>query len=65
MTLSARQGEILCLMAEGLTAKECGLKLGISHRTVEIHVAKAVANMFARNRVHAIVLWDRRSREAS
>jgi DNA-binding NarL/FixJ family response regulator len=35
--LTARQREILQRLAEGSSAKEIALSLGISHRTVEFH----------------------------
>lgn len=35
--LSARQLEVIRLLASGLTAKECSTRLGISRRTVESH----------------------------
>ncbi len=36
-TLTARERDVLTGVAEGLTNKEIGTKLGISHRTVESH----------------------------
>jgi len=41
-TLSPRQREILRLLAEGLSAKEIAVELGISHRTVEFHKYQAM-----------------------
>jgi len=38
--LTARQREILQLVAEGYSAKEIGGQLNVSHRTVEFHKAK-------------------------
>lgn len=38
--LTRREREIVSLMAEGLTSKEIGLRLDISHRTVEVYRAK-------------------------
>lgn len=38
--LSAREMEVLCLFAEGLTARDIAAKLDISKRTVEVHKAK-------------------------
>ena len=35
--LTPRQREILQLVAEGHTSKEIGQRLGVSHRTVEVH----------------------------
>lgn len=36
-SLTERQKQILELIAQDLTAKEIGEKLGISHKTVEFH----------------------------
>ena len=38
--LTAREREVAALVMEGLTAKEIGKTLGLSHRTVEIHRAR-------------------------
>ncbi len=40
--LTAREREIVMLAVQGLSNKEAGLKLGISHRTVEKHRASAM-----------------------
>ncbi len=37
--LSVREREVLQLLAEGLSSKECGAQLGISHKTVHVHRA--------------------------
>lgn len=63
--LSPREAEVLTLMAEeGCTAKEVAHRLKVSHRTVEIQVANAVNKLGARNRMQAIVWFDRRRRAA-
>jgi DNA-binding NarL/FixJ family response regulator len=41
-SLSTRQREILRLLAEGRSAKQIALALGISHRTVEFHKYQAM-----------------------
>lgn len=62
--LSKRQAEVIQLIAaEGLSCKEVAYRLGISFRTVEIHTARAVEALGAKNRMHAAVLWDRTRRE--
>lgn len=41
-TLTAREREVAQMVAEGLTNRNIGERLGISHRTVEIHRANAM-----------------------
>jgi DNA-binding NarL/FixJ family response regulator len=43
--LTARQREILQLVAEGFSAKEIADQLKISHRTVEFHKAKIMEQL--------------------
>jgi DNA-binding NarL/FixJ family response regulator len=52
--LSARETEILCLYAEGLSAKEIGEKLDISKRTVEVHKAKIFKKLDIHNTAELI-----------
>ncbi len=52
--LSARETEILCLYAEGLSAKEIGEKLEISKRTVEVHKAKIFKKLDIHNTAELI-----------
>lgn len=47
--LSERELQVLELIAAGLSSKEIGLKLQISHRTVEIHRANAMAKLDVKN----------------
>jgi DNA-binding NarL/FixJ family response regulator len=62
--LSPREAQILTLMAEeGFTAKEVAHKFNVSHRTVEIQVANAITKLGARNRMQAVVWWDRKHRQ--
>jgi DNA-binding CsgD family transcriptional regulator len=35
--LTTREKEVVCCLAEGLTSKEIGAKIGISAKTVEFH----------------------------
>jgi DNA-binding CsgD family transcriptional regulator len=60
--LTPREAEVLSTMARGYTAKEAARELGISPRTVEVHVGNALVKLTARNGLHAALLWDRMSR---
>lgn len=63
--LTVRQEEILSLMAEhALTSKEVAHRLGLSFKTVDVHVDRAIDRMQARSRTHALLMWDRARREA-
>jgi DNA-binding CsgD family transcriptional regulator len=53
-SLTARQREVLDGVARGLTDKEIARTLGLSPRTVEMHVARAIAALGARNRADAV-----------
>lgn len=43
--LSPRERQVLAAVAQGLTNKEIGAKLGISHRTVEVHRARLMRKL--------------------
>ena len=49
MNLTAREREISAHIVNGLTCKEIGRKLGISHRTVEVHRARLMKKLTAKN----------------
>jgi DNA-binding CsgD family transcriptional regulator len=57
--LSPRQVQTLQMAAAGLTSKEIGRELGLSHKTVDVHFDRLMETMQARNRLHAVLLWDR------
>lgn len=52
--LTARQLEVLQGVAQGLGDKEIARRLGLSPRTVEMHVAGAIRTLGARNRSEAV-----------
>jgi DNA-binding NarL/FixJ family response regulator len=58
--ISAREEEVLALLADGLTDREIADRLGISPRTVETHVGSLLNKLGVRNRAQAA----RRYREA-
>lgn len=52
--LPLRQGQVLDLLAEGLTNKEIARRMGISPATVKIHVARLTRWLGAVNRTDAV-----------
>ena len=56
MTLSAREMEIIELVADGLTNQEIAEKLTISKRTVDNHVSNMFTKTGSKNRV-ALLNW--------
>lgn len=53
--LTARELEVLELVAGGLSAKEIALRIDIGARTVERHIDNARMKMRARNRTHLVM----------
>lgn len=58
--LTAREGEVLQLMAQGLPNKIIAARLGISLHTVKFHVASILAKLGAASRTEAVTLGVRR-----
>ena len=54
--LTAREVEVLELLAEGLSNKAIGHRLGISDQTVKFHVGSISGKLGARNRTEAVRL---------
>lgn len=52
--LTAREVEVIELMAEGLPNKAIALRLGISDQTVKFHVATILGKLGATNRTDAV-----------
>ena len=57
ISLSAREIEIIELVAEGLTNQEIADRLTISKRTVDNHVSNVFTKTGSKNRV-ALLNWD-------
>ena len=52
--LTAREQEVLDLLAQGLSNKAIGARLAISEHTVKFHVAAVCAKLAAGNRTDAV-----------
>ena len=58
---TAREIEVLQLVADGLVNREIGQRLFLSEETVKSHVRHLLAKLGARSRAHAVTLGFRRS----
>jgi len=58
--LTDREAQVLELLAEGLSNKAIGARLGISDQTVKFHVASIAGKLGAHNRTEAVRLAVRR-----
>jgi DNA-binding NarL/FixJ family response regulator len=58
--LTAREREILSLVASGLEGQEIARELFLSHDTVRTHVAHTLAKLGARSRAQAVGIAVRR-----
>lgn len=56
LRLSPRETQVLQLIVEGMTSKEAGRRLSISHRTVEVYRERIKEMIGARN-VMELVRW--------
>jgi DNA-binding NarL/FixJ family response regulator len=57
---TAREIEVLQLIAEGLVNREIGSRLFLSEETVKSHVRHLLAKLQARSRAHAVAVGFRR-----
>ena len=59
--LTPREFQVLELIANGASSKEAGRQLGISPRTIEVHRARIMEKLGAKNTIDLvhIVLSDR------
>lgn len=54
--LSARETEVLAMLAGGLSARQISTKLSLSERTINTHVANVYRKLGVSNRVEAVML---------
>jgi len=57
--LTTREVEVLSLLARGMTNKEIGAELYVSHRTVSTHVSNLLAKLHLKNRSEAAATYHR------
>ena len=57
--LTAREREVLELIAQGRTNREIGTQLFISEKTVSVHVSRILAKLGAANRAQAATVAHR------
>lgn len=57
MVVTPRQGEILELLASGLSDKQIAGRLGMSHRTVRAHLEKLFEKGGVTNRAAIVATW--------
>jgi DNA-binding NarL/FixJ family response regulator len=50
---------VLAAAADGLTAKEIGIRLGVRERTITTHLSKIYAKLGVRNRLGAVQFAER------
>jgi DNA-binding CsgD family transcriptional regulator len=60
--LSEREAEVLSLVADLGCSKLAATAASISPKTVDIHMARSMAKMKARNRLQAVLMLDRWNR---
>jgi DNA-binding NarL/FixJ family response regulator len=58
--LTARESEVLALVAEGLSNRQIGERLFISTKTVSVHVSNLLAKLGASGRAEAVTVAHRR-----
>ena len=63
-TLTAREREIMLLMAEGLVAKQIAARLGVSEVTAKVHRARMMRKLELRTPIEVVRLIDSMSGEA-
>jgi DNA-binding CsgD family transcriptional regulator len=58
--LTAREGEVLALVAQGLTNRQIGARLFVSEKTVSVHVSNLLAKLGASGRAEAVAIAHQR-----
>ncbi len=55
--MTARQTQVLALIASGLSDKEIAARLGVAHRTVRTHLDRLLREHRLHNRTEAVAAW--------
>lgn len=55
--LTSREREVLAAVADGLTNRQTGELLGISHRTVEVHRARLMRKLDVQSMAQLVALY--------
>lgn len=55
-TLAARETQVLSLLAQGLSERDIGARLGIGQRTVQTYIVRVKEKLGTRSRLHAVAL---------
>ncbi|CAG2333196.1 MULTISPECIES: LuxR C-terminal-related transcriptional regulator [Burkholderia] len=55
VALSMRECEVLRWAAEGKTAYEIGIILGLTERTINFHISRSIVKLNASNKTNAVV----------
>jgi DNA-binding CsgD family transcriptional regulator len=63
--LSQRQREVMALVSRGVRNTEIAARLEVSEKTVKNHVNRIFRLLGARNRVEAVLIWQRHERDAA
>jgi two-component system NarL family response regulator len=58
--LSARESEVLQLLAEGMSNKGIAMQLGIRESTVKCHISVILTRLDAEDRTHAVIIGLKR-----
>lgn len=61
--LTAREAEVLALLAQGLTNREIGMQLQLAEKTVKHHVTQILGKLHVRSRTEAALVAQRRARQ--
>ena len=59
-SLTPREREVMDLVAQGLSNKHIGLRLGLQEKTVKHHMTQILSKLGASNRTEAALQWRER-----